>query len=201
MNKGDLEGLILTIYDKEFGYKVVKWKAAHELQPASDENALKANELIQSEPVEDNLKIAFDSIKEVIKDTSENRHLLRKKIKLKVKVENAEASTKYQKTKTSEKSQKKKLPQPSRSKYLSPRDKTIIEDGVFHSQNKFDNVEEYVKKDQIDEYKEALSKEVRHHLAEETCDFQGIDEDDNILAFIKFRVNSIINSQAANLIV
>ena len=78
---------------------------------------------------------------------------------------------------------------------MSPRDKTIIEDGVFHSQNKFDNVEEYVKKDQIDEYKEALSKEVRNHLAEEICDFEGIDEDDNILAFIKFRVNSIVNSQ------
>ena len=83
---------------------------------------------------------------------------------------------------------------------MSPRDKTIIEDGVFHSQNKFDNVEEYVKKDQIDEYKEALSKEVRNHLAEETCDFEGIDDDDNILAFIKFRVNSIISSQVANLI-
>ena len=83
---------------------------------------------------------------------------------------------------------------------MSPRDKTIIEDGVFHSQNKFDNVEEYVKKDQIDEYKEALSKEVRNHLAEETCDFEGIDDDDNILAFIKFRVNSIISSQVANFI-
>ena len=47
---------------------------------------------------------------------------------------------------------------------------------------------------------EVLSKEVRSHLAEETCDFEGIDDDDNILAFIKFRVNSIINSQVANLI-
>ena len=142
MKKGDLEGLIITIYDEEFGYKVVKWKAAHELQPASDENALKANELIQSKTVEDNLKIAFDSIKEVITDTSENRHLVRKKIKHKVNVENTETSKKSQKTKTSEKSQKKILTQPSRSKYLSPRDKTINEDGVFHSQNKFDNVEE-----------------------------------------------------------
>ena len=43
-----------------------------------------------------------------------------------------------------------------------------------------------------------LSKEVRIHLAEETCEFEGVDDDDNILAFVKHKVNSIISSQVAN---
>ena len=30
MKKGLLEGLVLTIYDEENGYRVVKWKGAHE---------------------------------------------------------------------------------------------------------------------------------------------------------------------------
>ena len=59
----------------------------------------------------------------------------------------------------------------------------MIEDGVIHSQKKFDSVKEYVKKDKIEEYKKILSKEVRNHLAEETYDFEGVDDDDNILAF------------------
>ena len=101
MKKGDLEGLILTIYEEEFGFKVVKWKAAHELQPASDENALKANDLVQSETVAEDLKTAFGSIKDVITDTSENRHMVRKKIKHKVNVENTETSKKYHKTENS----------------------------------------------------------------------------------------------------
>ena len=166
MKKGDLEGLILTIYEEEFGFKVVKWKAAHELQPASDENALKANDLVQSETVAEDLKTAFGSIKDVITDTSENRHMVRKKIKHKVNAEKTETSKKYHKTETSKKSQKQNFTQPSKSRYLSPTDKTIIEDGVIHSQKKFNSVEEYFKQGKIEEYKKILSKEVRIHLTE-----------------------------------
>ena len=109
MKKGELEGLILTIYEEEFGYKVVKWKATHKIQPASDENALRATELVQSDSVEEHLKIAFDSIKEVITDTSENRHMVRKKIKHGVNVENKKTSQKYHKTVKSEKGHKKQI--------------------------------------------------------------------------------------------
>ena len=47
MKKGELEGIILTIHDEEFGYKGIKWKAAHELQSVSNENFLKVNEMKQ----------------------------------------------------------------------------------------------------------------------------------------------------------
>ena len=81
---------------------------------------------------------------------------------------------------------------------MSWRFKAIIEEGVIHSQNKFDNVGEYAKKDKIDEYKEVCSKEVMNHLAEETDDFEGVINDENFLTFIPHRVNIIISSQVAD---
>ena len=142
MKRGDIEGLILTIHDEEFGYKVVKWKGAHELQPASDQNALRAAELIESSDVDENVKIAFRSIREVITDTSENTHVTKKANKHKLNIE---------KTEQSKKTQNEKSMNPKRSKYLSNMDKTIIEHGVAHSQKKFDCVEEYMKKDMLEE--------------------------------------------------
>ena len=76
-------------------------------------------------------------------------------------------------------------------------DKTIIEHGVAHSQKKFDCVEEYMKKDMLEEYIDIIVKEVRKHLAEEKGDFDGVDDEDNILAFIRHKVDAIIRSEAA----
>jgi hypothetical protein len=188
MKRGDIEGLILTIHDEEFGYKVVKWKGAHELQPASDQNALNAGELIESSDVDEDVKIAFRSIREVITDTSENTHVTKKATKHKLNMENTEQSKKVQNKKSSN---------PKRSKYLSNMDKTIIDHGVAHSQKKFDCVEEYMKKGILEEYKSIIIKEVRKHLAEEKGDFNGVDDEDNILAFITHKVNVTIRSQAA----
>jgi hypothetical protein len=80
-------------------------------------------------------------------------------------------------------------------------EKEIIHLGVFHSQKKFDCVEEYVKKGEqyLEEYINTLIKEVRKHLAEEKSDFDGVDEDDNIMAFIRHKVNGVIRSQVAGL--
>jgi hypothetical protein len=90
MKRGHREPQILTIHDEEFGYKVVKWKGAHELQPASDQNALKAGELIESSDVDENVKTAFNSIREVITDTSENTHVTKKANKHKLNIEKTE---------------------------------------------------------------------------------------------------------------
>jgi hypothetical protein len=70
---------------------------------------------------------------------------------------------------------------------------------VAHSQKKFDCLEEYMKKDMLEEYIDIIIKEVRKHLAEEKGDFDGVDDEDNILAFIRQKVNIIIRSQAAAL--
>jgi hypothetical protein len=77
----------------------------------------------------------------------------------------------------------------------------IILQGVFHSQKKFDCVEEYVKKGEqyLEEYINTLIKEVRKHMAEEKSDIDGVDEDDNIMAFIRHKVNDVIRSQVSSL--
>ena len=86
---------------------------------------------------------------------------------------------------------------PTKGKYLSKLDKEIILQGTFHSQKKFDCVEVYVKKGKqyLEEYTDNLVREVRIHLAEEKSDYDGVEEDDNIMAFIRIKVTGIIRSQ------
>ena len=86
---------------------------------------------------------------------------------------------------------------PTKGKYLSKLDKEIILQGTFHSQKKFYCVEVYVKKGKqyLEEYTDNLVREVRIHLAEEKSDYDGVEEDDNIMAFIRIKVTGIIRSQ------
>eukprot|EP00092_Neocalanus_flemingeri_P102623 GFUD01131265.1.p1 GENE.GFUD01131265.1~~GFUD01131265.1.p1 ORF type:complete len:393 (-),score=135.99 GFUD01131265.1:46-1224(-) len=182
MKKGFIEGLVLTIHDEELGYKIVKWKGAHELQPAAQEKALKANELIQNADLHEDLKTAFSCLREVITDTSENKLVTKKTKKPMMDIDKTER-------------------QPQRGKYLSNVDKEIILHGTFHSQKKFDCIEEYAKKgkESLEDYTNNLIKEVRKHLAEEKNEFEDVDEDDNIIAFIRYKVRAIIGSQMASL--
>ena len=78
MKKGLVEGLILTIQEEESRYKTVKWKGAHEFQPASEEKALNAVKMIHSAGVHENMKNAFACLSEVITDTSENKYVTNK---------------------------------------------------------------------------------------------------------------------------
>eukprot|EP00092_Neocalanus_flemingeri_P102621 GFUD01131263.1.p1 GENE.GFUD01131263.1~~GFUD01131263.1.p1 ORF type:complete len:403 (-),score=135.46 GFUD01131263.1:46-1254(-) len=192
MKKGFIEGLVLTIHDEELGYKIVKWKGAHELQPAAHEKALKADDLIQDADVHEDLKKAFSCLREVITDTSQNKHVNKK---------SKEPKTNNEETEISKTNLKRKTEQPQKGKYLSKVDKEIILQGTFHSQKKFDCLEEYVKKgkEYLEEYANNLIKEVRKHLAEEKNEFEDVDEDDNIIAFIRYKVRAIIGSQMASL--
>merc|ERR1719312_908168 len=52
-------------------------------------------------------------------------------------------------------------------KYLSNLDKEIIQHGILHSQKKFDSLDEYAKKGEVEEYKNILVMEVKKHYAEE----------------------------------
>jgi len=174
MKKGLIEGLVLTIHNKEFGYKVLKWKGAQEFQPIATEKVQKANELIQKEDVLEDLKTAFKHVVEAMTDISKNKLAIR----------NAE------KTKKIEQKNKPKLNQGK--KYLTNLDKEIIQFGIKHSQNKFDSVEKY----NFEEYTENLTKEVISHLAEENDNFKEID--DNISSFIRHQVNAVIKKQMAN---
>ena len=179
MKKGKVEGLIFTIHDYEFGYKVVKWKGAQEYQPIANEKAEEANALIQKEDVKDELKTAFASVAEIITDLSENKKAQQK----------AKKSKKIQ-----EKDKQPRLT--AGKKYMTNRDKELIQDGIIHSQKNFDKLDTYEKKGEIDAYSENLVKEVTKHLAEENPNFKDID--DNIVSFIRHKVNAVVKSQLAN---
>jgi len=176
MKKGKIEGLVFTIHDFEFGFKIVKWKGAQEYQPIANEKAEEANKMIQEEDVKDDLKTAFASINEIITDLSENKRAQQK----------AKKSKKIQ-----EKDKQPRLT--AGKKYMTNRDKELIHEGILHSQKNFDTLEIYVKKDEVDDYCENLVKEVVKHLGEENPNFKDID--DNILSFIRHKVKAVVKSQ------
>merc|ERR1711874_2656 len=178
MKKGQLEGMVFTIYDN--GYKVFKWKAAQEYQPVAVEKLIIANEKVQKENIKVELKTTFGYIHEVATDISENKSA----IKL----------MKKKKQKSEKESTKEKV---KGNKYLSNLDKEMIQHGILHSQNKFDALKEYVKKNEIEEYKSILVTEVKKHYAEEKGEIEEIDE--NIATFITHKVNSVIKGQLSSL--
>ena len=183
MKKGLVEGLILTIQEEGSRYKTVKWKGAHEFQPASEEKALDAVKMINSAGVHENLENAFACISEVITDTTENKYVTNKK--------------KADRRGKSSKTPKENVKKTQKGKSLSAVDREIILNGITHCQKKFDCVEEYTKKGQesLDCYITNLVREVRIHLAEEKGDFTDVDKDDRILGFIQYKVKETIKSQ------
>ena len=187
MKKGDIEGIVLTIHDDAFGFLVVKWKGAHKFQLGSKQNAMTAYDLIQNSEVDENLKRSFETLRDVLTDRSENIHLIKRDHRHKLYMDKI---AEYQKEKTIRK---------LRSKYLSNMDKEIIHHGIFHSQKKFDSLRRYVGAGRLEEYINALIREVRVHLAEEKGNFHGVDDDDNILAFIQYKVNAIVRPKVAAL--
>jgi len=176
MKKGLLEGIVLTINDN--GYKVMKWKGAQEYQPVAVEKLIIANDKIQKEDVKEELKTTFGYIYEVTTDISENK--------------NAKKLTKKKKQKTEKEGTK-----PKGKKYLSNLDKEIIQHGILHSQKKFDTLEEYVKKGEVEEYKNILVNEVKRHYVEEKGETEEIG--DTFVTFINHKVNAVIKGQLASL--
>ena len=73
MKKGELEGIIFTLKNKD-GHKVCKWKGPQEYQPSIHKRFLEANNTIiqSSTSVSETVKSTFKSIAEVILDTSQN---------------------------------------------------------------------------------------------------------------------------------
>ena len=102
------------------------------MQSTSEEKALEAHELIQKFDVHKDLRDAFLCIHEVITDTSENKHVTDRK-------------------KTDRRGKSKATPKEKEKKQLSSTDREIIVEGTFHCQKKFDCVEEFAKKGQLDD--------------------------------------------------
>ena len=165
MKTGKIEGLVITLDGEENGYKFVKWKGAQEFQPHAHKNFDKANEIIQHSGTHEDIKKAFKMIHEVNTDISQNKLALKKQKKKKPGQKKGKG-----------KNRKGKENEGGGS--LSDVDKEIIMRRIPHCQMKFDSVEEIKKrgKSPIDEYVDALTKEVRDHLANENTDYLKVDE-------------------------
>ena len=79
MKKGELEGIIFTLKDKD-GHTICKWKGPQEYQPSVHKRFIEANDTIiqPSTSVSETVKSIFRSIAEVILDTSQNQAMPKK---------------------------------------------------------------------------------------------------------------------------
>merc|ERR1711872_279937 len=188
MKTGKIEGLVITLDGEENGYKFIKWKGAQEFQPHAYKNFDKANERIQNSGTHEDIKKAFKMIHEVNTDISQNKLALEKQNKTKPGQEKG-------------KGKNKKGKENEGGGSLTDVDKEIIIQGIPHCQKKFDSVEEFKKKGEspLNEYVDALTKEVRDHLAKENTDYVKVDDKDEAMVFIKENVRTTIDKQLAEL--
>ena len=188
MKTGSIEGLVITLETVEAGYKFIKWKGSQEFQPHAHSNFNKANDKIQNSGTHEDIKKAFKSILEVNTDISQNK--LAQEMMEKNKPGDSNDSPKSKKGKDLKK-----------NIYLTPVDKDIILIGIPHCQKKFDSIEEFRKRGDsaLEEYVKTLTKEVRDHLAKEKCDFTGVGDEDEVMAFIKDKVTSTIDNHLSDL--
>lgn len=79
MKKGELEGIIFSLKDKD-GDKIFKWKGPQEYQPSIHKRFLDANHTIiqPSNSVGERVKSIFNIIADVILDTSQNQAMSKK---------------------------------------------------------------------------------------------------------------------------
>ena len=79
MKKGEFEGIIFTLKDKD-GHTIFKWKGPQEYQPSVHKRFIEANNTIiqPSTSVSETVKSLFRSIAEVILDTSQNQAMPKK---------------------------------------------------------------------------------------------------------------------------
>jgi len=184
MKKGLLEGLVLTMKDEHSWYRLVKWKGAHELQTTSEEKALDACELIQKRSgIDEKLKKAFECIREVITDTSENKLVSKTKTKPDRQGMSANETNKKRKK--------------GNSKAVTAVDRELVMEGTLHCQKKFESVDKIAEKgeDALTDYIDTLVEEVRLHIAEENGDLDGTEEDTINMAYVRHKVNEIVRSQ------
>jgi len=184
MKTGSLEGLVITLDAGDNGYKFIKWKGSQEFQPHAHKNFVTANERIQNSGTHEDIKKAFNMIHDINTDLSQNK-LAQENMK----------KTKPGKEKPKDKKSKEKKEETS----LTEVDKEIILLGIPHSQNKFDALEEYQKRGEstLNEYVEALTKEVKDHLEKEKG--SKVNDDDAVMVFIREKVQTTIQTQLAML--
>jgi len=172
MMKGQVEGIILTVFSSKSGYNLLKWKGAHEPQTTALIKVTQAQRKLESHDYgNERLRDMLEHMRDILEDTTENVHI--------------------QKTGQNMKTEKeiiiKKVKNPS-VKYLSAEDRKIIVDGSYHSMKKFDSVENYER----ESYVALLAAEVRRHYIEEKHIKDEFTESDNVIKFINATVGRVV---------
>jgi hypothetical protein len=171
MKKGELEGIILTIFSRKFGYNLLKWKGAHEPQTTALTKVTQAQRKLGSENEgAEEVRDMLEHMRDILADTTENVHL-----------QQTGENVKKQHVRII-----KKVKNPS-VKYLSAEDRKIIVDGSYHSMKKFDFAENYER----ESYISLLAAEVRRHFIEEKNIPDDFTDSDNVIKFINATVGRI----------
>jgi len=183
MRRGKMEGLILTVFTEE-GYKLYKWKGPQEHQPATQSEFLAANKRIQDSPqTSENIKKVFDLLARVIEDISQNDAAQKMFAKMN-KGNKKELKPNTENTK-------------NRGKYLTNLDKEIIMVGIENAGLKYDSLEVYLAKNEIEKYTEALIQEVKQHLVDEVPQYADMEETNTAVYFIKAKVKKTVQEKLA----
>ena len=183
MKRGKLEGIIFTIisHKTNAGYKVVKWKGAHEVQPGAVQNLSNVVELIKNKNiiVVDEVKMFYNNLVDVAFVGSDTNPLV-KNSKNKKHINNNNNNNNNNNI---------------NKKTASSNDKKMIIAGIYHSMDKFDDIAHYSAKgsNEIEKYIKLLQDESMKHYIEEKLIGEDFEDKENVTNFINSSVVSIVN--------
>ena len=169
MKKGEGEGIVMTVGSAEEGFRIVKWKGAHEPQYNSDESVKNAVEKLQGMEVANEVRDLFKDLEEVIDETSGNKRLLEESTKKKVK---------------------KEKPKFMDKKKLEKIKETTINFAIKSALTKFDSPKVYIEKGEnaTEEFITMITDEVVNDIKE-------VGEEENI----RNRISKICKRQKSGL--
>ena len=183
MRRGKLEGIILTtpFYGR---VKLVKWKGGQEYQPGAENFLKDVIEDIKSQDISSDLKTFYRNLGDVAFVGPDINPLVTNKMNRQEGI----SKPKPQKGNQSPKGKKNFYDQ------VSNDDKKLIVTGIYHSMNKFDDIETYIAKDDegIDTYVKILQEESRKHYVEEKRIIDDLKDSDPVVQFIDSSVQKIV---------
>ena len=194
MKRGKLEGIIFTIisHNTNEGYKVVKWKGAHEVQPVAVQNLSNVVELIKNKEifVVDEVKMFYNNLRDVAFVGSDTNPLVKNSKNKKHNNNNNNNNNINNNNNNNNNNNINK-----KTKTVSSNDKKMIIDGIYHSMGKFDDIAHYSAKgsNEIEKYIKLLQDESMKHYIEEKLIGEDFEDKENVTNFINSSVVSIVN--------
>jgi len=184
MRRGRLEGIMFTTpsyEDDDEGHKVVKWKGAQEYQPSGEKFVKEVCEDIKTKHISDALKMFYKNLADVASVGPETNPLILNK--------DRQQRIKKDKAKQEKERWRKKKDEGG----VSPDDKKMINHGIYHSMNKFDDIATYSAEGSvgIEIYIKLLQDEAKKHYVEEKPIVDNV-VDEKVVTFINTSVVKIV---------